>query len=236
MREDRSPLGRLPRCMAEPLTHKPFIALNAAAKEAAKVTPIRSGVHRRIAPSMPISSKRLREIMAAGKGDAEQTLVSQPRQPPLPGTSPVESEPVATTEKSQKSEKKPHGYKTKFIMANPDASPADLVKEAEKQGFYLSAAMVHAVRSKAKVTKRKGNGWAKGQKRSPESVAKQRETIAAKKKATARQPKAEARSRPPKANGAGNSPHIEGLTISQLLGVIAAASAEIERRLSQLTL
>lgn len=215
---------------ATPLTHQPFIALNAAAQEASKVTPIRSGVHKRLAPSMPISSKRLREIMDAGKGDAEQTLVSQPRQPALPDTSPVEIEPVATTEKSQKSEKKPHGYKSKFILANPDASPNELVKEAEKQGFYLSVAMVHAVRSKAKATKRKGNGWAKGQKRSPEAVAKQRATLAAKKKAAARQP------RPPKPNGAGNKSHIEGLTVSQLLGVIAEASAEIERRLSQLTL
>lgn len=207
--------------MAEPLTHKPFLELNAAAREASKVTPIRSGVHKRMAPSMPISSKRLREMMAAGKGTtegaAEQTLVSQPRQQELPGTLPVESEPVAATEKRRRGEKKPKGFKTRFVLANPDAPAEDLVKEAERQGFYLSRAMVHEIRS---TSKRKASG-----KRSPESVAKQRATIAAKKKA-------DARSRPPKAN----APEIEGLTVSQLLAFIAAASSEIERRLSQLTL
>lgn len=183
--------------MAEPLTSQPFLALHAAAREAGKVTPIRSGVHKRAAPNMPISSKRLRELMALDPQGAEQTLVSQPRQPSLPGDTPPETarepEPVAAKKKR---------------------SPESIAK------------------MKATLAAKREAGWRPNKKkkrkyeRSPESIAKQRATLAKKKRQSA--------------NGELRAPRLQRGTseasLSDLLGTIIEATTEISRRLSQLSL
>lgn len=99
------------------------------------------------------------------------------------------------------------GAKIDFVRAHMDKPVPEVIKLAKAQGMTLTANHVYATRSQIK--KRQG----KKEKQPP-----------------ARAPKSEARSR---VNGA---PAPSELTMAQLLDVIAKATAEVQRRLSQLTL
>ncbi len=134
--------------MAEPLKHQPFLALNANLN---KVTPIRNGVVRRLPKDSPISSKRLAEIMAklpdrTHVDGSETTMVSQPRQPPLPQEQPTEREPEPVATKKVKRT----GEKSAFIRANPGVPASELVEKAKKQGITLTTQHVYTTRSSAK--------------------------------------------------------------------------------------
>jgi hypothetical protein len=108
--------------------------------------------------------------------------------------------------KRKASIKKYPGTKIDFIRAHMDKTVPEVMKLAKAQGISITVRHVYATRSQIRKQQSKGE------------------------KRIERAPKSEARSR---ANGA---PAPSELSMTQLLDVIAKATAEVQRRLSQLTL
>ncbi len=110
------------------------------------------------------------------------------------------------------------GAKTAFIKANPDVPATELVEKGKKAGIPFTASYVYNVRGQGKKPGKKKTG-----KRSAASIAKQKATLAKKKRGAARTPKERLQAQS------------SSESIGALLETIAMSALEIKRRLSQLT-
>ncbi len=116
----------------------------------------------------------------------------------------------------KKAKKKTEGFGAKkaFIAAHPKMPVGELLKLGKDKGITFSAAYVHNVRSLS----RAGKKASKTSARSPEAIAKQKATIARKKRGTRRMEPTETES------------------IGSLLQQAIEAMNEVRRRLSLLAL
>lgn len=224
--------------MAEPLTHQPFLALNANNN----VRRIHPGVVKRDAKDVPLSSKKIREILSSkerAQREPDRALVdaSQPKQAPSPEPppEPKEAEPVATRKKT--GPKKGH-----------QRSPESIAKQ--------KATLARKKRKKARAAASNGNGDspAMGAKSAfvrahPELDAVElvklgkKEGIPLKlgyiynvRSLVRKEAAGEGSTRRARAVRESNGPGSNGASIGDLLRTIKESTAEIERRLSALSL
>lgn len=194
--------------MPETLTHRPFETIKAERK----ITRLHPGVVKR--------------------GKLQLSLVDQPRQAPLPvvdAPPEVQQPPVPQSKVSRREFADPETRtiavaRIRSLIDAGNGRKASIATVAKELAFSPSTVNKWLIRA--------GKMAAKKKKRSPEAIAKMKATIAAKKAAglTGKKKRKYVR------RAVANNESQDGTSIGDLLRTIKAATAEIERRLSQLSL